>query len=131
MLQLIYVSTAVEKDDDLDVTILCDEASRNNARDEITGVLMLEDRNFLQVLEGPKETVENTFLRIVTDQRHHSLLLLSRTMLTRREFGDWSMATCTSSGEKQEVIARVRRKLEGAPTRIRTAFAERFPARGA
>ena len=91
MLQLIYVSVAQDSWDGR-FDRLCAQAGANNRRDEITGVLIERDGRFLQVLEGPQATVEDTFIRIVTDPRHHALVLLSRRMLMQRQFGDWAMA---------------------------------------
>lgn len=91
MLQLIYVSVAQNSwDGRLDQ--LCAQAGANNRRDEITGVLIERDCRFLQVLEGPQANVEDTFIRIVSDPRHHALVLLSLRMLMQRQFGDWAMA---------------------------------------
>jgi len=94
MLQLIYVSTAHDGWDRR-FDLLCAQASVNNVRDEITGILCQQHGSFLQVLEGPRVTVEDTFIRIVTDPRHQALSLLSRRLLTRREFGEWAMAGLT------------------------------------
>lgn len=91
MLQLLYVSSATPNVQ-IDMDDLLRVAQANNARDEITGLLYTDGPRFLQVLEGPKETVENAFLRIINDHRHRALVLLSRRLTTKREFGGWSMA---------------------------------------
>jgi hypothetical protein len=92
MLQLLYISSYRRGDVPLDLDALVAQAQANNARDEITGLLYSNGKRFLQALEGPKTAVEDTFLRIIADPRHHALVLLSRRETTRREFGEWSMA---------------------------------------
>lgn len=74
----------------------------NNRRSDITGLLLFNSRRFLQVLEGPRAAVEETFERIRADDRHHGVVTLRTRDLSQREFGDWAMAFDdpeTASGE--------------------------------
>ena len=65
---------------------------RNNSRDEITGILMYEDRTFFQVLEGEQSAVEDCYYkRIFNDPRHCGLSLIWHGLAKRREFSDWAM----------------------------------------
>ncbi len=113
MLQLIYVSVAQDGWDGR-FDRLCAQAGANNLRDEITGVLLHRGGRFLQVLEGPQAMVEDTFIRIVTDPRHHALALLSRRVLMQRQFGDWAMAGLDGD-EESAVITRVGGIVVAAP----------------
>ena len=65
---------------------------RNNARDGITGGLLFSKGCFAQVLEGPSQTVEETFERIQCDRRHNDVVVLEAGPITARLFPDWSMA---------------------------------------
>jgi hypothetical protein len=65
---------------------------RNNARDEITGILMYGGRNFCQLLEGEQSTVEDCYYkRIYSDPRHTDLSLVWYGLAERRVFSDWAM----------------------------------------
>lgn len=125
MLQLIYLSTATPawtsslKD-------LCKQAAENNERREITGIILHQNGSFLQVLEGPKATVEDTFLRIIADPRHEALALLSRETRSFRQFGDWSMTSPDSAQERSEMIDRVRQMIVSAPEHLRADFETRL-----
>ncbi len=67
-------------------------ASRiNNAFWHVSGVLLFEGGNFLQVLEGPPLAVERTIARIEKDGRHRNVSVLSDTETEGRTFGDWAM----------------------------------------
>jgi len=44
------------------------------------------------VLDASHVVVENTFIRIITDRRHHALSLLSRRTWMQRPFGAWATA---------------------------------------
>jgi len=94
VIQLVYVSVAAEQLSESQVIDLRAQAQKNNARDEITGILVTQSGRFMQAIEGPQSTVEDTFLRIIVDPRHHSLALLSRRSIVKREFGEWEMWHC-------------------------------------
>ena len=128
MLQLIYTSIAAAPMSRPDMKALCQQAARNNETDEITGILLIKDRHFVQAIEGPKEVVENTFLRIIVDRRHTSLLLLARRMITKRFFGEWSMTLCEGDDQKRAAIEKVRSVIVDAPQALRAQFDAVFPA---
>lgn len=124
MIQLVYASIATTPLTDAELEDLRWQAQRNNLRDEITGIMVTRDDRFLQALEGPQATVENTFLRIIVDPRHHSLTLLSRRSITKREFGDWEMEHCETFADCPDIAARFIPLIERAPDSIREAFLE-------
>jgi hypothetical protein len=63
----------------------------NNARQDITGLLLLTGERFLQVLEGPPPAVNALYLKIARDERHHDLALLDFAMVGERLFPAWAM----------------------------------------
>lgn len=64
----------------------------NNARDGLTGGLILTEGWFAQVLEGPRRAAEATFERIQCDGRHGCVVVLRSERIDARVFPDWSMA---------------------------------------
>lgn len=89
--QILYISTVCPGQCESLPSILA-TARRNNERNGITGLLMFNGKRFLQVLEGPVTAVEQTFDRIRQDPRHRAHVVLRRTAIAAREFGQWSMA---------------------------------------
>ena len=89
--RIIYVSTAAKDFDETEIEELLTESRRNNLRDGITGVLMYYDRNFIQVLEGDKNTVSACLDRICKDSRHRSHYVMYRGEAENRLFDNWSM----------------------------------------
>ncbi|MBX2819169.1 MAG: BLUF domain-containing protein [Rhodothermaceae bacterium] len=88
-------STYLLAQEDLDH--LLEAARKKNKQRGITGILLYHDGNFMQILEGPKETVLETYALIENDPRHKGIIrLLSRSFPTRN-FDEWSMgyARCT------------------------------------
>lgn len=69
-------------------------AQKKNTELNVTGVLMASGGLFYQVIEGPREAVDELYTTIATDSRHTDLLLLqSESDVTGRLFPDWSMKT--------------------------------------
>jgi hypothetical protein len=86
-----YLSTAVVPFSDEDLEILLDTARKNNQKKEVTGLLILKGRSFLQCLEGKKEDVLEIFGKIEQDERHDSIIQLIEEDDVQRYFPDWSM----------------------------------------
>ena len=63
----------------------------NNRRDALTGLLVIGGRRFLQVLEGPRESLDRAYCRIEADKRHFALVQLERRPIAERSFPYWSM----------------------------------------
>lgn len=68
------------------------ETSRlNNRKVDVSGVLMFNNGAFVQVLEGPIESVTKTFERIQCDTRHSEVVVLEAGEVSERSFTDWAM----------------------------------------
>ncbi|QXQ04732.1 BLUF domain-containing protein [Sphingosinicellaceae bacterium] len=67
------------------------QARRNNARDGITGALIVRQDLYLQWLEGPPEALATLYRNIVRDDRHLDVQRLDGGPATERRFADWAM----------------------------------------
>ena len=90
--QVVYLSNATGPVQQDDLKDILKNAQRRNAANGITGLLLFHGGNFMQVLEGPRETVEATLARIRRDARHRGMLTILERDIEERAFGDWSMA---------------------------------------
>ena len=122
MLQLIYVSSINPKTGGVDPAPILVTSRRNNARDQITGMLYSDGQRFLQALEGPEDAVENAFKRIQRDTRHRAVVVLSRRTVQRREFGEWQMAHRTPGEDADAFVARVGKIVARASEDVRATF---------
>jgi hypothetical protein len=123
MLQLIYISTAAPTMRDVEQSRILGISRRNNARDDISGLLFFNGRRFLQALEGPEATVEQAIARIKIDDRHSGIVTLSRRTVDTREFGDWAMASLgTGEAAAQVAIDRVDQLTADASPNVRAQF---------
>jgi hypothetical protein len=64
---------------------------RDNPRFGITGALYFDDVQFFQVVEGPPDSLDHLWRRLVADPRHHDVVLLQRGPIEHRLFAAWSM----------------------------------------
>ena len=67
------------------------KSSERNAKEDITGLLVLSGRTFLQVLEGSAQAITGLFGRIISDKRHRQVELISFESGIERFFYDWNM----------------------------------------
>ena len=88
--QLIYHSQPFGFDDAMLGGILV-QARRNNARDGLTGALIVRADIYLQLLEGPEPAVMATFARIRADDRHLAVRQVSAASVMTRLFPAWTM----------------------------------------
>jgi hypothetical protein len=87
----VYVSSAVQLFSEGELFALLQRCRENNARTDITGMLLYKDGNFMQFLEGPREKVCLLLETIKADARHKSMIVLLQDEHSAREFSEWSM----------------------------------------
>ena len=68
-----------------------EQSRRNNMKNGITGMLLVSDDIFIQVLEGGRDEVCELFNAIVRDERHAQVRILVFQEITERRFGNWTM----------------------------------------
>ncbi|MBB4153226.1 hypothetical protein GGQ80_001114 [Sphingomonas jinjuensis] len=90
--RLVYASRAVGQDFRHDHHDILAVSRRNNGIDGVSGVLWIDADRYLQILEGPTESVASAFDRIARDPRHADVVVLDDRDGVDRQFGDWSMA---------------------------------------
>ena len=91
MKRLIYISTAIDSIQDSDIDDIVATAHRVNELQSLTGVLLFNGLNFLQLLEGPRSNVDNIYNRILIDKRHVSVTTVLTEPAQMRIFADWRM----------------------------------------
>src|ERR1700761_3819636 len=87
-----YVSRQARPLSDTEVDLLVKLAADANLRCDVTGALVVADRVFFQVLEGPTDIVASLFDRIRQDPRHTNVeCLAEQDNCEIRFFPWWSM----------------------------------------
>jgi hypothetical protein len=90
--RLVYVSTAVARPTEAELEALLDEARGRNLEAGITGLLLYNDGNFVQAIEGPPAAIERLWQSLQRDPRHRGITVILDQEDHEREFGQWAMA---------------------------------------
>lgn len=91
MFRIMYMSTAIQEFTNKDLEELLEKAKSNNAKVDVSGLLVVKGRTFIQCLEGPKEAVETIFEKIKNDERHKDIIELIEENAQSRFFPNWDM----------------------------------------
>lgn len=91
MYRIIYLSSASDFVDEKELENLLLKARSYNIENDITGILLHIDGDFIQVLEGEKENVINLHNKISNDIRHKGIINVVKGEVEKRQFKDWSM----------------------------------------
>ena len=106
---LTYTSRARDGLGEADVEAIHATSLTLNALDGITGMLVFNGTDFLQVVEGAEEAIDDLVQRLRADPRHHAFTVREDKFAEQRSFPDWGMAlTRVSRGrfEAKRDIAR-------------------------
>jgi hypothetical protein len=91
MYRIMYMSTAIREFSNEELEDLLEIARKNNSELNVTGLLVIKGRTFLQCLEGDKKNVITIFEKIKKDHRHTEVYELIDEDAEERYFPDWSM----------------------------------------
>ena len=108
MFRLVYVSHRSLTCDEAEVEQILDVSRSRNNDDHIVGALMVSEKRFAQVLEGPHDQVQDTFERIGMDERHVEPLVLTFERIDQPCFPGWSMAHVTVADDAIAIDALLR-----------------------
>ena len=89
--RIVYVSSSYNELSDNELEEILTTSRENNSKKHITGILIYNEGNILQILEGYKKDLRILFGAISQDSRHHSCIILQDTPSYTRSFSDWSM----------------------------------------
>ncbi len=90
--EIVYVSLACEDMTAEQLQVLLRVCRAHNELAGISGVLIYCEREFLQLLEGEASEVKALFDRIADDRQHQQIYKLWDEPISKRSYGDWSMA---------------------------------------
>lgn len=88
---LLYVSRIGRDVSEHDYQEILSKSRANNPKREVTGVLCAGGGHFIQVLEGPQQSVMELYTHILKDPRHFDRMLLGVNYLRERLFSEWVM----------------------------------------
>ncbi len=89
LIELSYLSEAVSDMSCLGLMRLLESARAFNQKNGITGILLYDNQQFGQIIEGERVYVMKAWKRIQDDKRHHRIELLEIREIEARSFPDW------------------------------------------
>ena len=92
MYELIYCSSSSNDLNSDDLEDILNTARTFNTKNDITGCLLYYKSEFIQILEGEKNIVQELYNNISKDKRHMNTILVSEGEKVERSFDNWSMA---------------------------------------
>jgi len=102
---LVYVSTATRLMSDEELQAMLKKAMAHNHVNGLTGVLLYDEGNFMQCLEGPRSAVMETYGRIKVNPAHRGLTELLLEPIAARSFEGWDMDFLHSSQEEMQNLS--------------------------
>jgi hypothetical protein len=133
---LVYVSTAIRLLSMDDIGRLLEKARQRNREQDVTGVLLYSDGNFMQCLEGSAARLAGVYETIKSDSLHFGIIDLVREPIKSRDFSEWSMAFRVagafggSSPTHQDQLLSERLSLSGEPMSLSRGLLAKFWSRG-
>jgi hypothetical protein len=89
---VLYRSRTRQAPTEADLQTLLEQSRTYNAQQQITGLLLYSDGQFVQLVEGPEAVVRSLYARIRADARHTQVVTVSDGPAPQRWFADWHMA---------------------------------------
>jgi len=69
---------------------LIDFVKEHNTKNNITGLLILKNKHFFQILEGESKKIDRLFNKIKIDPRHKNIITLLDTNIEGKIFNDYN-----------------------------------------
>ena len=89
LVELSYLSEAISDMSFLGLMRLLESARAFNQQNGISGILLYDNQQFGQIIEGERASVMKAWKRIQEDKRHHRIELLEIREIWERSFPDW------------------------------------------
>ena len=109
----------VDKGADAEARAIAARSAIKNGPRQLSGALLFTGTYFAQLLEGADDQINLLMAEISADPRHENVIVVDRSSIDMRRFGDWNMGYLGSSQFVQRHIS----QLVNAPTtseRLRT-----------
>jgi hypothetical protein len=104
LVHVAYASAATEDFSSQSVADLLARARSTNEALGVTGMLLLVERSFFQILEGAPDVVEPLYAKIGLDRRHNRIVKLIFEPIEARDFRDWSMGLARVTSDELRAL---------------------------
>jgi len=91
--QLVYVSNRKPNCTNEEIGKILDACKKNNPPLNVTGVLLYNDKKFIQLVEGDAKIIMDLYNKIKSDDRHERVMMLSYSPIKEKAFPSWHMGS--------------------------------------
>lgn len=127
---MIYRSTGSDSLKESDVLDILRSSQTRNQRDRVSGLLIYQAPQFVQMIEGPEAEVRSLYDRISNDPRHTDIELIIRQEVEQAAMPTWAMGyfssqTIGTGGASDPFVfdkAQIRAICEALPSHIGAPF---------
>lgn len=98
--QIIYCSRKGDTFDETQLDDFLKQIRRKNKKNRVTGILLLCDNHFFQVIEGETAFLSNLYQELKKDERHYNIVKMLEQTVEEREFPNWSMGYAQATQEE-------------------------------
>lgn len=91
MICIVYISSAKLGLTHSEIINIVEDSRINNEKNGLTGLLLFNSGNFMQLVEGEESAVDALYRKIEKDRRHAEVKLLLKEPITHRNFSNWTM----------------------------------------
>jgi class 3 adenylate cyclase len=103
--RITYVSHQSKPMSSEQINALGELAAAQNARQDITGILIYSAGLFYQVIEGPEEKIDSLFEQIKEDKRHTNIFVLEiKGDYEEKRYSNWSINTINLEEESALLV---------------------------
>lgn len=99
-----YVSTANIELQQQGVKDIMNETNIYNKGQEITGILLYNERSFFQLIEGEKEIIQPLYDKIIKDSRHKDIIKFLEKPVFRPAFDGYLTDFITDSNKFDQAL---------------------------
>ena len=108
MTSILYVSVADPTLVSDDIYTLVGNSQQRNSADGLSGIMLYNGSNFLQLIEGDAGPLDACFARIQRDPRHSGVVVMRNDPVAVREFPEWAMRYSLVDQPIEKTLAAVR-----------------------
>jgi Sensors of blue-light using FAD len=101
--RVVFTSTAVRTAAEASFAEASKAIAAENKVSDITGLLLFNGRNFLEVMEGEEQIVRARYECIKTDPRHAGVVTISIDETDGRAFDTWTVAILQNTSDAHGV----------------------------
>lgn len=89
LISILYISYMKKEYEEEEIKELINNFYSNNLKYNVSGLLLYNERNIIQYIEGEEDVINNLYNNIICDTRHWRIITLYKNRIENRLFMEW------------------------------------------